>query len=160
MKERPYYHLRLDPQVIFAIVRGDKPLMPEVDEQTASRRKILRLWDICRLCWMNQPESRLPMPLVVAFLPGDDDDENNNIDTAQALRLWSGLPVKSLPYFEEIGASAKQCVCQCPLSSLININTLSVVPKMSSNRSKIAIRPRHPSLSIIDTIPRSMNRRH
>lgn len=68
MKGRPYYQIGFDPQVLFAIARGIKPLPPEALINSHVEFRIHWLWNICERCWEVNPEERTDISSVVMHI--------------------------------------------------------------------------------------------
>ena len=66
VKNWPYYHIRVDVQVIFMIARGKKPRLPEDFDD--HNRQFQDIWYICNMCWIDDNTVRWSMPEVVHFL--------------------------------------------------------------------------------------------
>ncbi|KAH8114408.1 kinase-like domain-containing protein [Phellopilus nigrolimitatus] len=58
---RPYHHLSSDYQVIFAIIRGQLPVLPGSFVSGSATVDETILWDLCRNCWKRSPEMRPSM---------------------------------------------------------------------------------------------------
>jgi hypothetical protein len=58
----PFHDLRLDPQVILAVVSGKRPERPSASHVED------KIWNLCELCWSGDPSSRPSICQVAAIL--------------------------------------------------------------------------------------------
>lgn len=59
----PYHTLKIDAQVIFAVISGKLPELTV--ESYGWNRRLRSIWDICNNCWNTEPAKRPGMSLVL-----------------------------------------------------------------------------------------------
>ncbi|EJD03602.1 kinase-like protein [Fomitiporia mediterranea MF3/22] len=76
-RQRPYPDCKTDPNVIFAISKGELPPRPvEYHDWTPTNQD---LWDICESCWVSPPEHRITAWRIIGRLknPNFGSDRTN-----------------------------------------------------------------------------------
>lgn len=110
-KLRPYYHPHHDAQVIYAVARGEMPLVPEV-LSSASTSKLRKIWSICGLCRKAVTGDRQSMSFIVGYLLKGNSD-NGDDEMGMSTKRRSPLsPINDL----DVSNTSK-----CELSSFLII---------------------------------------
>ena len=65
-RQYPFYHIKHDPQVMLSIFRRELPLLPAGFNDSGDTHEKDLLWNLCNVCWKEDPESR-PSMRVIAY---------------------------------------------------------------------------------------------
>lgn len=68
--EKPFSHLKRDPQVLFYRKQGGRPIRPQGEDSQKILRRGLhdQLWELLLWCWSNNPENRPTIDEVIKAL--------------------------------------------------------------------------------------------
>ncbi len=85
--ERPYFHIKIEAQVILAIAQGARPTRPASPWFKSLEPYGTFLWLICQSCWVKDPAKRFTMLDVIREL-----DSATFSDSKHPLMLVSCFP--------------------------------------------------------------------